>query len=121
MASYSIAIIGGTGPQGRSLAYRFALAGHHVLVGSRAPDRAEQTAEEVVERAVAAGRRHGIRVAGKANRDAAAAAEIVALAVPYDGHAELVGSLRQALTGKTVVSCVNPLGFDAAGPYGLHV
>jgi NADPH-dependent F420 reductase len=41
--------------------------------------------------------------------------------VPYDGHADLVRALRPHLAGKTVVSCVNPLGFDQSGPYGLDV
>jgi NADPH-dependent F420 reductase len=41
---------------------------------------------------------------------------VVLLAVPYDGHDELVATLP--LDGKVVVSCVNPLAFDKAGPHG---
>ncbi|WP_293780599.1 NADPH-dependent F420 reductase [uncultured Aeromicrobium sp.] len=107
-----IAVIGGTGPQGRGLAYRFALAGHDVTVGSRDEVRAKEKAAEIAERA-------GASVAGASNAAAAAEADVVLLAVPWDGHAELVGSLAGELAGKVVISCVNPLGFDERGPYGL--
>ena len=110
-----IAVIGGTGPQGRGLAYRFAKHGHEVVLGSRDAAKAEATAVEV-----------GVRVgdglvSGAANADAAASCEVVLLAIPYDGHDELVASLAPSLEGKIVVSCVNPLGFDNRGPFGLTV
>jgi NADPH-dependent F420 reductase len=117
VTSYSIGVIGGTGPQGKGLAYRWAAHGHRVVVGSRSADRAATTAAAVAERlgASAPGEVHGA-----ANAEAAEA-DVVVLAVPYDGHAELVRALAPALTGKVVISCVNPLGFDKAGPYGLDV
>ena len=43
------------------------------------------------------------------------------VAVPYDGHRELLESLSAVLEGKVVVDCVNPLGFDKQGAYGLAV
>ena len=46
---------------------------------------------------------------------------MVIVAVPWEGHAETVASLREPLAGKIVVDCVNPLGFDAKGPYALRV
>jgi 8-hydroxy-5-deazaflavin:NADPH oxidoreductase len=112
---HPIAVVGGTGPQGRGLAYRFARHGYDVTLGSRAPERAAATAEEV--------RARGVRgsVAGTGNAEAAAAADVVLLAVPFAGHDDLVASLADALTGKLLVSCVNPLGFDAEGPYGLDL
>jgi NADPH-dependent F420 reductase len=113
--TYDIAVIGGTGPQGKGLAYRFARHGHRVVLGSRAADRAEATAAEIAERLPEA------EVSGAANPDAAAGAEVVVLAVPYDGHDDLVTSLADRLAGKVVLSCVNPLGFDKQGPYGLDV
>lgn len=115
MTTHTIAIIGGTGPQGRGLGYRFAKHGHRVLLGSRAADRAEATADEIRERLPDAS------VRGLQNTDAVAEADVVVLAVPYDGHDDLVTGLAAQLAGKTVISCVNPLGFDAAGPYGLDV
>lgn len=107
-----IAVVGGTGPQGRGLAFRFALAGHEVMVGSRDAARAQERAAEIAAKAEAA-------VAGVSNAEAAAAADVVVLAVPWDGHDDLVLSLAEHLAGKVVISCVNPLGFDQDGPYGL--
>ena len=114
---YTVAVIGGTGPQGKGLGYRFAKAGHDVVIGSRAADKAEVVAKEVVERLGDAGGAGS--VSGAANPDAVAACDVVLLAVPYDGHDELVASLP--LAGKTVISCVNPLGFDKRGAYGLAI
>jgi NADPH-dependent F420 reductase len=51
----------------------------------------------------------------------ASGADIAIIAVPWDGHGELVASLRPFLAGKVVVDCVNPLGFDKQGPYPLTV
>jgi NADPH-dependent F420 reductase len=115
MSDLTIAVIGGTGPQGKGLGYRFAKAGHTVVIGSRAADRAAGVAEEIVARGVTGS------VTGASNADAAAAADLVLLAVPYDGHDELVAALADQLAGRIVVSCVNPLGFDKRGPYGLDV
>ncbi len=115
MRMNTIAVVGGTGPQGRGLAYRFALAGHEVVLGSRDAGRAQEKADEISERLAGA----GAAVSGATNADAVAAAEVVLLAVPWDGHADLVESLADALAGKVVISCVNPLGFDENGPFGL--
>jgi 8-hydroxy-5-deazaflavin:NADPH oxidoreductase len=105
-----IAILGGTGEQGRGLARRFAMAGHPVIIGSRSHDRAYAVAREVG---------HGVR--GLANRDAAREAGLVIAAVPWEGHAELLSGLTPELAGKIVVDCVNPLGFDQRGAYPLPV
>lgn len=110
----TVAILGGTGPQGRGLARRFAAGGVRVVVGSRNAATAEATAESLVAAT-------GGDVRGTENRAAAASAEIVIVAVPWDGHANLVTSLRAELAGKVVIDCVNPLGFDKNGPYALVV
>lgn len=109
-----LAFIGGTGPQGRGLAFRFATAGYEVVIGSRSKERASATAAEIAERV-------GRRATGAVNHDACVKAEIIVLAVPYDGHAELIRALVPVLANKIVVSCVNPLGFDQLGPFGLEV
>ena len=110
----TVAVLGGTGPQGRGLAYRFARAGLTVVVGSRSAERAESTAAELTERA-------GRAVAGADNAQAAEAGDVVVVAVPWDGHGELLKSLSGELAGKVVVDCVNPLGFDKQGAYALPV
>jgi NADPH-dependent F420 reductase len=105
-----IGILGGTGDPGRGLARRFALAGHQVIIGSRRPERAAAAAQEIG---------HGVR--GLANADAAAQAGVVIAAVPWEGHGDLLSGLATELTGKIVVDCVNPLGFDQRGAYALPV
>lgn len=112
--SRRLAVIGGTGPQGKGLGYRFARHGHTVVVGSRAADKAAAAAEEIRERLV--GVEGAGEVVGASNAEACEQADVVVLAVPYDGHDELVASLP--LAGKTVVSCVNPLAFDKRGAHG---
>ncbi len=111
--TYSIAVIGGTGPQGKGLGYRFAKHGHDVVIGSRAAERALPVADEI--RARLDGSDVGA-VSGAANAEACEQADVVVLAVPWDGHDDLVGTLP--LAGKTVVSCVNPLAFDKRGAHG---
>jgi NADPH-dependent F420 reductase len=110
----TIAVLGGTGPQGRGLARRFAAAGQAVVIGSRSAERAEKTAAELAEAT-------GGPVTGTANAEAAARGDIVVVAVPWDGHKELLVELAPVLSGKIVVDCVNPMGFDKQGAYALEV
>lgn len=109
----TIAVVGGTGPQGRGLAYRFALAGHRVVIGSRDAGRAAEKAAEINAKLADA------TVVGAENGAAVSQSDVVLLAVPWDGHADLVSGLSEQLAGRIVISCVNPLGFDERGPFGL--
>lgn len=106
----NVSVLGGTGEQGRGLAQRLARAGQSVMIGSRSADRAESIAAEI-----------GSGVAGGSNEDAARFGDIVIVAVPWDGHRELLESLAADLAGKIVVDCVNPLGFDKQGAFSLSV
>jgi len=111
----TVGVLGGTGPQGKGLALRWAKAGLAVIIGSRKAERAEATAEELRAKA-------GVfHVTGRDNAGCAAEASIVLVAVPWEGHRELLESLREPLAGKIVIDCVNPLGFDKQGPYALAV
>jgi NADPH-dependent F420 reductase len=105
-----VAVLGGTGEQGRGLARRLSLAGSRVVLGSRDAARAEAAAAELPG-----------DVSGADNAGAAAAGDVVIVAVPYDGHRELLEALAGPLAGKIVVDCVNPLGFDKQGAYALDV
>ena len=109
-----VAVLGGTGPQGRGLARRWAAAGIPVVIGSRSAERATATATELAEAT-------GGTVSGADNAKAAEQGDVVVIAVPWDGHADLLRSLVGQLAGKLVVDCVNPLGFDKKGPYALPV
>lgn len=117
MTTYRIAVVGGTGPQGKGLGYRFARGGHSVVIGSRSAQKAGPVAEEVTARLAdveGAG-----EVTAASNDDACRSADVVLLAVPYDGHDDLVATLP--LAGRTVISCVNPLAFDKRGAHGLVI
>ncbi|WP_250281833.1 MULTISPECIES: NADPH-dependent F420 reductase [unclassified Frankia] len=109
----TISILGGTGPQGRGLGRRLAIAGNRVVLGSRSAERAGETAAKLGAA--------GWAVTGADNATAAAAGDIVIVAVPWDGHGELLTSLRAELAGKIIIDCVNPLGFDKGGAFVLPV
>ena len=111
-AGMVIGILGGTGDQGRGLARRFAMAGHRVIIGSRQAERAAAAAADL-------GSELGIE--GAANKQAARQADIVIVAVPWEGHGDLLAALAGDLEGKVVIDCVNPLGFDQRGAYPLPV
>ncbi|HEV2779590.1 MAG TPA: NADPH-dependent F420 reductase [Actinophytocola sp.] len=115
LTDLTVGVLGGTGPQGRGLALRWAVAGIGVVIGSRRAERAESTAAELRERAGVSS------VSGRDNAGCAAEADVVLVAVPWEGHRELLESLREPLAGKIVIDCVNPLGFDKQGPFALDV
>jgi NADPH-dependent F420 reductase len=112
----TLGFLGGTGDQGRGLARRFAMAGHAVVIGSRSAERAEAAAADL--RTTVSG---GGEITGAANAAAASTAEVVVVAVPWEGHEALLRDVAGELAGKIVVDCVNPLGFDERGAYALAV
>jgi NADPH-dependent F420 reductase len=114
VSDLSVGILGGTGDQGRGLAYRFLRAGHRVIIGSRDANRAAEVADQVPTTVSGS-------ITGMDNESCARMSDIVVIAVPWAGHEELLRSLAPALAGKIVVDCVNPLGFDKQGAYGLQV
>lgn len=102
----TIAILGGTGPQGRGLALRFARAGVAVALGSRDAARASEVATELAEKAGEG----AAAITGHNNEDAVAAAdEIVILSVPWSGHNATLEALKPSLAGKILVDIVVPL------------
>jgi len=114
LSATTVAVLGGTGPQGRGLARRFAAAGLPVVIGSRSAERATETAQTLAEAT-------GGNVTGADNAGASAAGDVVIVAVPWDGHGDLLKGLATALADKIVVDCVNPLGFDKLGAFVLDV
>lgn len=110
-----IGFIGGTGPEGKGLAYRFALAGHEIALGSRRRERADDAAKEIAERAPNA------TVRGGENLDAACDAEIVIITVPFSAQADTLPPLHDAVGGKIVVSTAVPLSFGGGKLSMPHV
>lgn len=96
----TVGILGGTGPAGRGVAVRLAACGHDVVIGSRDAQRAADVAAQLV---AASG-----SISGGTNA-AAAAADLVIVATPWDSAVATVSALRDALADKTVISMVNAL------------
>lgn len=102
----TIAIIGGTGPQGQGLALRFAQAGVPVVLGSRDPARSAEIATELTAKLGA----DAAAITGVGNVEAATAAEeIVILSVPWSAHNATLAGLKGQLADKILVDIVVPL------------
>ena len=102
-----LAFLGGTGPEGRGLALRLALAGEEVMIGSRDSSRAKETAEKLLQLAPQA------HPAGAGNSEAASQADLVFLTVPYEAQRPLLEQLRTLLRGKVVVDVIAPMRFES--------
>jgi NADPH-dependent F420 reductase len=99
----TLSIFGGTGNEGQGLAYRWAKAGYHVIIGSRTVEKAERVAAEVNERL------GDELIQGMQNEDAASMCDIGVLTVPYSAHASTLESLKDQLKGKVLIDVAVPL------------
>ena len=99
----TIAVLGGTGKEGSGLALRWAHAGHRVIIGSRSPDRAVETAASINARI---GKQNA---EGADNLAAAQAGEIVVLTVPYAAQLATLQEVKAALAGKILIDVTVPL------------
>jgi hypothetical protein len=100
----TIAVLGGTGKEGKGLAFRWAKAGYKVIIGSRAAEKAQAAAGEVS--ALLGG---NASVEGLDNLSAAQKADIVVLTVPYAAHKDTLETVKEALQGKILVDVTVPL------------
>ncbi len=112
-----IGFVGGTGPLGKGLAARWARAGIVTAIGSRRAERGQQAAAAIAELAGDG----AAEVLGGSNVEVAAGADVVLVTVPFGGLDEALAPLAEQLTDRIVVSAVNPLAFDAAGPHPVPV
>jgi NADPH-dependent F420 reductase len=100
----TIGFIGGTGPEGKGLAARFALAGMNVIIGSRSTERGQEAANDVLSVS-------GGSVRGATNEETARESDILVVTVPYTGLADTLGALVEPIGEKIVISAVVPLQF----------
>lgn len=100
----TIAVLGGTGKEGKGLAYRWAKAGYRVLIGSRSSEKAVKAASEIMELLEGSP-----SVVGATNREAAEQADIVVISVPYAAHRETLENVKDLLKGKLLVDVTVPL------------
>lgn len=99
-----IAVIGGSGKEGKGLATRWSQAGFHVIIGSRSAERAASVAQELNTKA-----KHPGLVTGASNEEAAAKATVVVLTVPYAAHSETVNAIKPHMGGKPIIDASVPL------------
>jgi NADPH-dependent F420 reductase len=100
----TIAVLGGTGKEGKGLAYRWAKAGYRVLIGSRVSERAVTVASEIMQLLEGSS-----SVVGTTNAEAAQQSDIIVLAVPYAAHRATLESVKNALQGKLLIDVTVPL------------
>jgi NADPH-dependent F420 reductase len=98
-----LAFLGGTGPEGRGLALRLAMAGEEVIIGSRDEERAREAARSLRELAP------GASISGELNAVAAQRGEMVFISTPYEGQRPVLEQVGSYLAGKVVVDVVAPL------------
>ena len=110
-----LAFLGGTGPEGRGLALRLALAGEEVIIGSRDEGRARDTARSLNDLAPNA------TISGEANAVAAERGSTVFVTVPYEGQKPILEQVAGHLKGKVVVNVVAPVAVSRGRTRSLDV
>ena len=111
MSAQSISVIGGSGNQGFGLALRWAQAGHTVVIGSRACERAENASRKIQDRLGP-----DCKVEGKENTEAVAATDLVVLTVPFEAQIAILKSIRDSFRpGQTLVDVTVPLETAVGG------
>ncbi len=103
MDQLSVAIVGGTGNLGSALALRLGAPGVKIIIGSRDAEKAKNAVATLAPKLRAG------EMLGMTNQQAVKDAEFVVIAVPYEGHAQMVGDLKGQLAGKIVIDTVVPL------------
>jgi len=101
--AFAVAIVGGTGNLGGALALRLGAPGAKIIIGSRDAEKAKK-AVETLKPSLRAG-----EIEGTTNQAAVKGADFVVIAVPYEGHAQMVTDLKGQLAGKVVIDTVVPL------------
>ena len=102
---YKIGIVGGTGNEGKGLAFRWVKAGHEVIIGSRQNKKAQKAVESLSE--LIEGQEEHLK--GMQNRDAVAACDIAVITVPYAAHRPTLEGLKHDLDGKILIDVVVPI------------
>jgi len=107
----TIAILGGTGPEGSGLAKRLARAGEHIVIGSREASRAKETAQQLRDTGG-----NAVQIEGAENAAAAAQCEIAILTLPFSGQAPLLKQLKSVWKpGTIVIDTTVPLAATLGG------
>jgi NADPH-dependent F420 reductase len=103
MDNFNVAIVGGTGNLGTALALRLGAPGVKVIIGSRDAQKAQAVVDSLRPKMRAG------ELEGTTNRQAVQDAQFVVIAVPYEGHAQMVQDLKGQVSGKVIIDTVVPL------------
>jgi len=107
----TIAVLGGTGPEGFGLALRWVQAGETVIIGSRDAKRAQDAAEKIRQRAGA-----NAKIVGDENASACTVADLLVLTIPFEGHAALLKQIKPGIRpGSIVIDATVPLAASVGG------
>ncbi len=99
----TIGILGGTGKEGKGLAFRWGRAGYEIIIGSRQIEKAQAAAQEVQDML------ESVDVVGMTNSEAAQKSDLVVLTVPFSAHSDMLGKLKNDLKGKILIDVTVPL------------
>ncbi|MHA1409222.1 MAG: NADPH-dependent F420 reductase [Candidatus Odinarchaeia archaeon] len=112
--TYKIAMIGGTGRQGRGLALRWAKVGHEIRIGSRNEEHAKKIAEEIIMNLKAIGVNPNVKYG--TNKDVTKDADVIVFTVPYESISDLILDIKDSLKeGQIIISPVVPISFEQGG------
>lgn len=100
----TIAILGGTGKEGKGLAYRWGKAGYAIHIGSRSVEKAEAAAQSIRDLLG-----EGFVIRGMINADAVTSSDLSVLTVPYEAHRSMLESLKESLQGKILIDVTVPI------------
>ncbi|MCA9933600.1 MAG: NAD(P)-binding domain-containing protein, partial [Anaerolineales bacterium] len=109
-----IAILGGTGNEGFGLGFRWAAAGHDIIIGSRLAEKGASAAADMLSQLP-----ENVSVKGTDNLSATQEAELVVLSVPYSAQEKTLATVKEALAGKLLVTVAVPVGEKAARVWRL--
>ena len=105
IAIKKIATLGGTGKEGKGLAYRWAKAGLEVVIGSRTQEKAQAAANELNGKL----KENGETVKGMENKNAADWSDLVVLTVPYSAQMNMLQAVKESVLGKILINVTVPL------------
>ena len=115
-----IGFLGGTGPEGKGLALRFAMAGHEIYIGSRDVTKSQEVSSELI------GKLETIlpqapKIHGETNKNSCLYSEIIFITVPYNAQYQLITDLKSEINEQIIVNTVVPMSFENGKPSIIDV
>ena len=115
-----IGFLGGTGPEGKGLALRFAMAGHEIYIGSRDINKSQEASSQILKELKPIMPILPI-IRGESNENTCRYSEVLFITVPFNAQSELVGGLKYLLANQIIVSTVVPMIFKNGKPSTIAV